>query len=458
MGLEEALAKYREAEALLKDCDVNEWSEQTSDQISKVLASSESVLEDKVRQFDDEVTRLSDFIVRCWNSPSESATIKVVQPHAGSAGVAICHCSTGSIVVKSRGQHPQSSLREETYNRLACYLSMPQTTVLARSFRLNLKDIPNSGKVKDTIAMALRDLCIEEDGSHGPHVYVTVEQFVDPGSHPIMEKFTHDSRFVDIDMAFKCCPAGKPYSSDLLIKSDSTVTDKDFAELIESIDNDILGELVLISIITLQRDGTPVNIVLRSAETGSIDLIAIDNTRTFSEAQPDKLLISFEEDDSRYGSYWYPCCIALPGALSPLNPDLVSLVQTWDVDELEAFVARFLKNPHDARCCRERVEKLQEILKKNPEISMKELAWAVVPSWKNDWDEVVEEYELGPLPRMQELTSSNLPLSVWAEEEKASRCRSKIMKICGVTTAVALLSYCAPRIILKYACPSQAEL
>ena len=455
MGLDEALAKYREAEALLKECDVNDWNEKISDEITNVLQSSGSVLEHKVRQFDDEVTRLSGFIANCWNSSASFASMKVIQPHANSAAVVIVHCDAGSIVVKERGLYPMTSLREETYNRVACYLSMPQTTVMARSFRLNLFDIPDTGKVKDAVAKTFCDQYNLVEGAYPPHVYVTVEQFVDSGSHDVIMKFVNESRFLDVDMAFKNCPAGKPYAEDLLLKSSTTATDYDFVKLLEAMDNDTLGELVLISIITLQRDGTPVNLVLRSVEGGNVDMVAVDNTRTFGQVKTDKLLISFDEDDDRYGSYWYPCCIAMPGALSPLNPDLLSLVQTWDVNELEAFVTRFLKNPAEARYCRERVEVLQATLKSNPEISMKELAFAVVPSWKADWSEVVEEGELGPLPHLQELKEGKLPLSAWAKDEECNRCRMNTLKIAGVTSTVLLVGYYVPRLILKYACPSE---
>eukprot|EP01064_Diplonema_japonicum_P037940 TRINITY_DN9048_c0_g1_i2.p1 TRINITY_DN9048_c0_g1~~TRINITY_DN9048_c0_g1_i2.p1 ORF type:complete len:113 (+),score=16.36 TRINITY_DN9048_c0_g1_i2:59-397(+) len=91
-----------------------------------------------------------------------------------------------------------------------------------------------------------------------------------------------------------------------------------------------------------------------------------------------------------------------------------------------------------AKCAR-RVEHIQTLLKDDPCLSLKQLAYKVVPSWEADWNVVCEAGELGPLPDLQELTETGEPISGWIQEERDYYKQERMKMIGSITGATAAL-------------------
>eukprot|EP01064_Diplonema_japonicum_P037939 TRINITY_DN9048_c0_g1_i1.p1 TRINITY_DN9048_c0_g1~~TRINITY_DN9048_c0_g1_i1.p1 ORF type:complete len:471 (+),score=128.44 TRINITY_DN9048_c0_g1_i1:54-1415(+) len=439
MKIQDATAKCEEVLNWMKE---GSWSPEEADDLSKVLLQMQEEVAKKSWRNGVEQERISQILA----TPIEKGEVTMIQTHKHSAMVAVVEAGSDRAVVKCRGQYPDKSRREVVHYKLAEYLGLDGVVapIITTAVDLKISSRPSTNNLKDVLQRELFDFY---SGAAPPVEHCSAEAFIacNPWeSTGIASALSNEKGFCDLQSAFLSTPLGKLADEGNTLLLSSTPTDYDFIQLIETTSQEYLEKLILLNIVTLQRDGTPVNLMVQELNGGGFKLMAIDNTRTFGDLAEDKLILSLEEDDSRFGSYWYPCSLAMPGALKPLSNTFLKEVAAWSPEDIEAFLTRHLtvNNMPDtasaAKCAR-RVEHIQTLLKDDPCLSLKQLAYKVVPSWEADWNVVCEAGELGPLPDLQELTETGEPISGWIQEERDYYKQERMKMIGSITGATAAL-------------------
>eukprot|EP01063_Lacrimia_lanifica_P006138 TRINITY_DN13683_c0_g1_i1.p1 TRINITY_DN13683_c0_g1~~TRINITY_DN13683_c0_g1_i1.p1 ORF type:complete len:412 (+),score=131.31 TRINITY_DN13683_c0_g1_i1:63-1298(+) len=386
----------------------------------------------------DEADRLRGLLLLARGS----YTREVIQPHAASAPVVVVTPNDGApAVVKIRGVRRDGACREEAFYQLSVRLGLGGVVAPCAWGKITqpkAKDAPVV-TLEDDVAKLLAEHYEGEDDHPPPYSYCTVEAFV---AAPTGSPFRNEKGLCDTALAYLSTVDGRYYedSSDYMLCSQggAAIPDQAFADLAHDVAQVPLAKLILMCIVGCQRDGGGPNLALTDVPEapGTVQLMSIDNTCTLQDVPEDKLRLTMKDRDSRHAVYWYPAALAFPGALQPLPEELRALVALWSPDDVKGFLApRTLLGgeplAESASRAGARVERLQQLLKTDPSMPLRDLAFAVVPSFERDFDAAVEEGDMGPLPMLQADAAAGLPRTAWAHAAWKQRAAYRAMVAAG---------------------------
>jgi hypothetical protein len=232
---------------------------------------------------------------------------------------------------------------------------------------------------------------------------------------------------------------------------DTGITDEEFFDIISSLNVSSVHKLCALACVTLQRDGSAPNLMVREINQGSkahkYELVMVDATRCFGTCPADLLRLAQNSDSSSFLDYWYPFCLGVPQATQPFDKeyaaellavkpsDVYNCISCWLASAPGAAIDRC---DAEAKAVANRLKQLQSLIENDSTLSVRECCFRVVPSWRRDFNEAAKKGELGPLPELEGFLCAGGDAAAWGRRCMQKRSRHKLNLVLAAATVAAI--------------------
>lgn len=390
---------------------------------------------------------------------------KVIQPNAMSAYVAFIWIDGKTFAVaKQRGKTPEKAAREECHYAIAQFLGAGEVTAPCIGMELDLTskckvkigtEVIDDQNVWALLARKMEEAFMAIQGFAPPSIWVTVEKCV-PIAPPgqtcgIGARLANKYGCCDIQQAYAATPDGQASGEKVALR-DHAPSDAEFFQMVESLNVAGVHRLCVLAMVVLQRDGSPPNLMIKEHADGSYGLVAIDPTTCLGTVSPDKLTHTIEDDDTSPTAYWYPMIIGLPQANQPFDEGVKKHLLSLKATDLSSCIinalscapgADFVGCQADAEHAVGRLQKLQELVQSDGNLSVREYCFRIVGSWKRDWDIARKDNSLQAMPQIEEHKRNGGNAESWGRRCLQKRIQQKInfaiVGIAAAATAAAII-------------------